>query len=90
MNNQGKGKYMTQEEYDTIRDLDKLGYSQSQIAEAISRSPSAICYVLKHAPTVRKANAGIPTRYEFIELEEVDYSRLPDGAIFDYRDFLIY
>lgn len=88
--NEGKGKYMSQEEYDSIRDLHKLGYSQSQIAEAVNRSTSAICYVLKHAPKVRRANAGIPSHYDFIEQEEMDYKKLPDTAIFDFRDFVIY
>lgn len=90
MNNEGKGKYMTQEEYDTIRDLHKMGYSQSQIAEAVGRSCSAICYVLKHAPKVRKANAGIPNHYDLVEPEEINYKSLPDTVIFDFKDFVIF
>lgn len=88
--NEGKGKYMTQKEYDTIRDLNDLGYSQIQIAEAVGRSTSAVCYVLKHAPKVRKGGEGKPTHYAYEEIQELDYSKLPDTAIFSYKDFLIF
>lgn len=85
-----KGDCLTQAEYDTIRDLHNMGYSQSQIAKAVDRSTSAICYVLKHAPTIRRTDAGRPSRYEYMEMEEIDYAVLPDNALFDFKDFLIY
>jgi len=80
------GKYLTVEERLRVLELKKEGLKQKDIAKAIGRSPSAVCYLIhKGADKVlrMKVDAAVPQRIKDpFRPKDTDLSSLPDNILF--------
>jgi len=81
-------KRLTDEEYETIRQLAATDMAQRLIALKIGRSCSVVCMALKQLAE-KEGRPPAPRRYKDVApMESIDLSKLPDTVLFKHsREF---
>lgn len=84
-----KVKYLTREECEKIKELNRIGMKQKDIAIQIGRSPGAVSHVINAERKGEELTFHTPNVDERPRFAEVDLGALPDNLLFHHTPYAI-